>query len=164
MTKKVIFWDLDGTLAKWNAQATMKDIVMPGYFANLAPEVHLVQLANMIASFQCCDSYVLSHYIPETQALADKKVWCKKYLPQIQPEHLLFVPCGVAKATYINDLMKHDIQDNYILIDDNSGNLRNWQAAGGHAVKWLNKINGVNQTFTGPRLDQAEKVAEEIFV
>lgn len=170
MGKKTLFWDLDGTIAKWNNNATMDDIVKPGYFANIEPEKQLVRLVNNLIHDGTYDIYILSHYMPETTAYEDKLKWVKKYMPKLDLKHCLLVPCGVDKATYIRDIRKCELPKDYVLIDDFSTNLRNWHSAGGTAIKWLNGINGTckssNGTFlSGDRIDNAialERVISEL--
>lgn len=154
-----IFWDLDGTLAKWKEDATMDEICIPGYFANVQPEEHLVGLVNTLTKTKECKNYILSHYLPETTAYNDKISWCQKYLPEIRKDHYLFVPCGVDKALFIKDVIKQSLPENYVLVDDYSKNLLSWQQSGGTAIKWMNGVNGRNGTFTGYRIHDVESLA-----
>lgn len=150
--KKTIFWDLDGTLAKWNPKASLEEVFAPGYFKDLEPETALVQLVNALAERDRANHYILSHYPPETTAFADKKLWCQRHLPAMDMRHFLFVPCGVDKAAFVRDLIKQELPKDYILVDDYSKNLINWENAGGTAIKWLNGINGTKGTFQGKKI------------
>lgn len=147
----VLFWDLDGTLAKWNAKATIDDVYAPGYFASVKPEEELIRIARKMVKEAGMTSYILSHYPAETTALEDKNFWCNEHLPEFSNFHRLFVPCGTDKARFVRDIIKRELPKEYILIDDFSSNLLSWEEAGGTAIKWMNGINGKNGTFHGRR-------------
>ena len=72
--EKNVFFDMDGTLAEWREAATLEDLLKPGYFETLKP-TDLVKFANELATNQNFHCYVLSAYMPESNALKEKKEW-----------------------------------------------------------------------------------------
>lgn len=156
-----VFFDMDGTLAEWREAATLEELLKPGYFETLKP-TDLVEFANELAKNQNFHCYVLSAYMPESNALKEKKEWCKKYLPQFDESHLLFVPCGVSKAKFVAEALHFDyfmdeteerqvLSEHDFLVDDYSYNLNDWAAAGGNGIKWINDVNGEGKRFKGWR-------------
>lgn len=146
---KTIFFDLDGTVAEWRVAATFEDLLKPGYFYTLNP-TEIALFANQMKKV-VKNCYVLSAYMPETNALKEKQMWCEKYLPEFDAMHQLYVPCGIDKARFVMEALKRPLTKEDILIDDYSINLIEWENANGFGIKWLNGINGNNNTFNGIR-------------
>lgn len=148
---KRVYLDLDGTLAEWKSVATMLELRQKDYYFQLRP-TKLVPFANRLAKRRDVETITLSQYLPNTYALEDKNRWCDTYVPSIDKEHRIFVPYGTGKPEYIQEVLSCPLCKDDILIDDYSKNLKEWAAAGGTAIKWLNGINGINGTFHGLRI------------
>lgn len=162
MQKKVgsndmrVYFDMDGTIAKWR-DVPVEETRKPGYYADLEPEVELLDF--MRDAMKCGENiYILSSYYTDTRALLEKKKWLDKYLPEIDSAHCLFVPYGKNKAEFIEAMLHRKLCVEDILIDDHTPNLHRWEEAGGIGVKWLNEINGNNGRFEGARVGSAAEL------
>ena len=162
MQKKVglndmrVYFDMDGTIAKWR-DVPVEETRRPGYYADLEPEVELLDF--MRDAMKCGENiYILSSYYTDTRALLEKKKWLDKYLPEIDSAHCLFVPYGKNKAEFIEAMLHRKLCAADILIDDHTPNLHRWEEAGGIGVKWLNEINGNNGRFEGARVGSAAEL------
>lgn len=159
MQKKVglndmrVYFDMDGTIAKWR-DVPVEETRRPGYYADLEPEVELLDFMRD-AMKRGENIYILSSYYTDTRALLEKKKWLDKYLPEIDSAHCLFVPYGKNKAEFIEAMLHRKLCAANILIDDHTPNLHRWEEAGGIGVKWLNEINGNNGRFEGARVGSA---------
>lgn len=152
--RKRLFWDMDGTLAKWNTAATVEDLYSKGYFLNREPEEDLCFLAGLLSGG--IESYILTACMAGSDYLIpEKKIWIKKEIPMLR-HRILFVPCGVSKADFVRDMFREDLCTEDILIDDHSPNLIKWEEAGGQGVKWINGINNSAKSgFSGARCDSS---------
>lgn len=158
---KRVYFDLDGTLAEWKTTATMQELQQKNYFFFLKP-TKLARLANCLAKRNEIEVMILSQYLTGTPALKDKNRWCDLYIPNIDQEHRIFVPCGDGKAEVIQKSLGRPLNKEDILIDDYSKNLMEWSAAGGTAIKWLNGINGKGGTFQGIRIMQVPDLEKQL--
>lgn len=91
-----VFWDMDGTLAKWRSSATFSDLYKKGYFASLEPETALCKLANKLfkrselenytyvisAGIESCDSIMKDEASKRFQSEED----CRKFVYQLLTE------------------------------------------------------------------------------
>lgn len=137
MKKQRYFFDMDGTLAVFQKLATFERLLEPNYFLNLPPIENVVATAKAMAKKDDIEVFVLSCYLTESAtALKEKKKWLDKYLPEIDKEHRIFVPCGKRKSDYIPEPTEQDI-----LIDDYHVNLNAWH---GVPVKAFNGVNGTS--------------------
>lgn len=162
MNRKTIYIDLDGTAAEWRAAASPADLKKKGYFATLAP-TEIAAFANSLAENAACEAFILSAYMPDTYAFDEKHDWSDQHIPNINRDHRLLVPCGVNKAAFVMEALRHPLTKDDVLIDDYSINLIEWEAAGGTAIKWLNGINGNNNTFKGTRVQDIDTLHEILF-
>lgn len=162
--KKInVFFDMDGTIAEWRAAVNFSDLFKKGYFRTLAP-TSLSGYANQLAeNGSGVDAYILSAYLPESYAFAEKNEWADEHVPNFDRDHRIFVHDGVCKAEAIVEAMNRPLTEHDILVDDYTLNLNAWQAAGGKAIKWLNGINGLGGRFDGPRTDSVEELHRMIF-
>lgn len=139
--KPSVYFDIDGTLGKWNGKATMEEIfdLRNHYFAKVEPDEFAINLAMMLHE-DGVDVCVIS--AAELDTIPDKYDWIKKHLPFIEEENIFFAPIGADKTQFIKG--NADIS---VLIDDYNPNLYAWKEAGGQSVKYLNGINSKNPDF-----------------
>ena len=139
--KEKIFIDMDGTLAEFRKAEHLEDLYEKGYFLDLKP-LKFLDTANKLISFTN-NVFILSAYLHDSKyALEEKKIWLKKYMPELKAESCIFVPCGKNKADYVPNL-----NQDCFLIDDFSLNLLCWEESGGTGIKMLNGINGSKGTW-----------------
>lgn len=162
-----VFFDMDGTLAKWNPSATLSDLYREGYFLNRKPEEKLCAVANELAVMD--DGWPLSCYILTSvlqdapHAKKEKIAWLQKYVPAMPLNRILTVPYGVQKAHFVEDLFHRDLSITDILVDDHSPNLIAWQQAGGDPIKWVNNINNsCFSRFEGLRCNDPYNIRDHV--
>lgn len=161
--KRRLFVDMDGTLAVFTKVPALDYLYREGYFLNLAPHEQVVQAVRNIVR-QDADSievFVLSAYLIDSEyALQEKTAWVRRYLPEIDRSHRLFIPNGADKRRYVPGGVRSDD----CLLDDFTRNLLSWsQTARG--IKLLNDINHSHQTWQGDcvRYDcEAEELARQL--
>lgn len=138
-----LYVDMDGTLAVFNKVDELETLFEKGYFENLTPNEGVVKAVKLIIQ-NCPDVEVnvLSSYLTDSEyALAEKNNWLDRYLPEIDREHRIFVPCGDDKKAYVEN---HN-QDCFLL-DDYTKNLMQWEPPG-RGIKLLNGINHTKGTW-----------------
>ena len=148
---KKLLIDMDGTLAVWQKDKTLEEVSTKGYFSSLPAMQNVVDaVKHIIHNEKNIDVYILSSVLLDGHSVDDKKIWLKKYLPDILT-NALFVPYGHSKAKYIKDFfsLNEGIEPNYFLLDDLTLNLNDWEAFGGTGIKIYNGINGTKGTWTG---------------
>lgn len=151
--KTKLFVDLDGTVAVWNAVGEYEDLFKRGYFLNLDVHENVVQGIKLLCNTGM-DIYVLSAYLTESQyALREKNEWVKTHLSFVDRRNRLFVPQNMSKPQYVNALIGK-LDSNFVLLDDYSKNLHEWNAAGGLSIKLLNGLNGTIGTWKGPTVSR----------
>lgn len=150
-----VYFDMDGTIAKWR-DVSIEETRKPGYFADLEPEMELLDF--MRDAIKLGENiYILSSYYTDTRALLEKKKWLDRYLPEIDSAHCLFVPYGKTNKTeFLVGMLHRKLSKADILVDDHTPNLQCWEEAGGLGVKWLNGLNGKNGCFDGIRVGSTE--------
>ncbi len=148
-----IYVDMDGVLAKWNTEATLKDTQQKGYFAAREPEQKMVAFVNTLRKLGV-NVCILSAVYTNGYAAQEKNEW----LDRVFDEKLdrIFVPYGDNKADYIA------AGSESILIDDYSENLRQWESAGSNGIKFYNGINGTKGTWKGKSINPDMSVGEMI--
>lgn len=160
MDKVNIYFDMDGTLAKWRTSASFADIYKEGYFWGLEPEIKLCEMANSLATNRNVNCYILTSVLEDSlYAKIEKIQWAQKYIPAMRRENILCVPYGVKKASFVEDVLHRELSLFDFLIDDHSPNLISWDKANGKAIKWLNKINNSKKSsFSGARVDDVNSI------
>lgn len=163
-SKIKLFVDLDGTAAVWNAAGEYEDLFKEGYFLNLRPHESVVEGVKKL--YECgLDVYVLSAYLTESRfALKEKNIWVNRHLPFVDRRNRLFVPQNMSKPGYVAALIGEP-DETYVLLDDYSKNLHEWQAANGFGIKLMNGLNGTVGTWKGPmvsRFDTAEQIKKGV--
>ncbi len=141
-----LFVDMDGTLAEWRRAVNIEALYERGYFANLHPCGNVVEAIRQIidAGYEV---YVLSGVLADSKyAVAEKRQWIARWLPEIPEERCLFPPCGTRKEEYVSGGIRSG-QD--YLLDDYTKNLNEWSGVG---IKLLNGLNHTHSTWTGSRV------------
>lgn len=148
-----VYWDLDGTLAKWRTAATTADLYKKNYFLSLDPEKELCDLANKLSKENEVDSYILTSFLEDSEyAKTEKLAWVKNHISELPNGNILCVPYGIRKSSFVEDIEHKELSKTDVLIDDHSPNLIAWEQAGGTAIKWCNGINDSRKSkFAGPR-------------
>lgn len=154
-TSPSVYFDLDGTLAKWYPDGrglTLNEMIDPAnhYFRDLEPIVTMLHLARRLQE-SGMDVCVISAAYKDT--IRDKWQWIKENLGFLPEENIFFCPIGADK----NNFVKGNAQIS-ILIDDYNKNLNEWN---GIAVKALNGINSHQSVFEEIDLTIAERVLHE---
>ena len=160
-----VYWDLDGTLAKWRTAATTEDLYKKNYFLSLEPETELCKLANKLVRENEVDSYILTSFLADSAyAKYEKLVWAKKHVNELPSGKILCVPYGIRKSSFVEDIEHKELSKEDILIDDHSPNLIAWEQAGGTAIKWCNGINDSRKSkFTGVRARAIDTIYNTIY-
>ena len=145
MSNRRIFVDMDGVLAVFHPEKSLEEIAIPGYFRNLEPQLPVVSAINRIVRRGLeVEVYILSSVLND-EAAEEKAQWLLQYMPDIDREHMLFVPYGVDKSAYVREATK-EVSTDDILLDDFTFNLRSWHGVG---VKLLNNINNTKRSWKG---------------
>lgn len=137
----VFFIDMDGVLAKWENNGNPND---KGFFLSRRCEKKAKQLVRSLKD----DGYnvaILSAVYQNGYAEQEKATWLDNNELGDLPH--LFVPYGSDKSEAIHNHAGE--KDKFVLLDDYSENLRQWDEAGHLAVKFLNGINNTNGTWLG---------------
>ena len=145
-----IVLDMDDTLAHFNEQekALERFDKESNFFYHLRPS-KMTKIINDLLQANEIDKnkiYIVSAS-PNEQADKDKLKWLEQHLPNINKDNILFTRLGQDKAKEfmarynINDLSK------YILIDDYTKNLIEWQKLGGKCFKYINEYNNTRQSY-----------------
>lgn len=148
--KKRLFCDMDGVLAEWK-DMPLEKLCEEGYFANLPTNPNMVSaIMQMYASRHeyNIELFILSAVFEDVQ-IKDKNLWLDKFVPFIDAEHRLFVPCEGTKAE--SDALQSigGVGPNDYLLDDYTKNIQEWKASGGRSIKVFNGVNGRSSKFCG---------------
>lgn len=140
MNKK-IYIDMDGTLCRFHdtEHRYIEQMWEPGFYQGLKPfEEFLKGISLCMERNPDAEFYILSAYLDTEPPFVreEKRAWLHEHLPQLPEEHMIFVPAGQDKALFLDTFTA----DCY-LIDDYNKNLREWEDAGGTAIKFINDIN-----------------------
>lgn len=136
-----VYFDMDGTLAVFNKNATMEEVFSPNYFRNLAPIPQMVAFAKELID-EGYDVHILSGAC--FTAIQEKIDWICEHMPFMPLDNVTFVPVDADKSLFIPD------PENSILIDDYNKNLEEWK---GLAVKCKTDINNFNPRFASVCID-----------
>lgn len=147
--RKRLFIDIDGTAAVFSPVDTLEILYEKGYFLNLEPIPNVVKAIRLLqAQVSELELFILSGYLSDSKyALQEKNEWLDKNIPEIEPEHRIFCPCGTSKK----DLVPGGIRSTDYLLDDWTNNLSEWEPPG-IAIKLLNGINHSRGTWRGSRI------------
>lgn len=157
MEKTIVFVDIDGTVAQWLPTTTPEELVEPGYFQNLPPYTQMVENVRYLIRHGV-QVYSLSAYMQtKGDPVAEKNLWLDKYIPEIPNAHRLFCPCDASKWDTVCKTVD-PTDKTFVLLDDYSSNLHQWEedsSGAGVAIKVMNGINGTKGSWTGARFYNA---------
>lgn len=137
---KKLFIDMDGVLADFNGQpnAMGRFITEKGFFLKLKPLPFAAKLNKALESPVIKESVYILSASPTKRGDEEKIKWLEKHIPNLKPQNIIIVRGG--------DKKKHYASANRILVDDYSGNIKEWTENGGVGVKFLNGTNGKSGT------------------
>lgn len=141
MSKQRIFIDMDGTLAVFEKGNSMEQVCSPGYFLHLKPIENMIFATKRLVQDENFEIFILSHVLSD-RAETEKHRWLDMFLPEIERNHRIFVPCEKGKEKSV----PAGIRQKDVLLDDYTKNLKEWTGIG---IKVLNGINGTNGTWRG---------------
>lgn len=147
--KQRLFVDMDGTLAVFKQVDELETLYEKGYFLNLAPQRNVLAAVRELAvNHPEIEVNILSAYLTDSPyALQEKNEWLDKFLPEIDRDHRVFVPCGTDKKEGI----RGGVRGNDFLLDDYTKNLNEWQPPA-RGIKLLNGINHSRGTWPFDRI------------
>lgn len=136
-----VFFDMDGVLACFpEVHDSLDEMYKEGFFANLKPTKFLKEV-NKLAAIMPENIFILSACIANDYCEKEKIEWLKKYLPAAVKENVLFLKTNNSKAARFKQMFNKKPGKYDILVDDYSENIFDWEAHGGTAIKFKNKIN-----------------------
>lgn len=158
---KKFFIDMDGVVAVWHSQATMKELTRKGYFETLEPIIWMIRVAFKLYIRNDSEVYILTKYLKKAPAAKEEKdAWLDEFMPFIDTNHRLFVPYDHDKVSCVRTRLGiESLTPDHILLDDYSANLLEWQTAGGTSIKVMNGLNGNHGTFPGDRIREEDTEA-----
>ena len=139
--KKILYVDMDGTIALYPTNVSIEDMTRNGYFRRL-PEMHnvLEALKYFLKYDPDIEIRSLSSVFNDDHSIREKTEWLHEKFPELDDDKMFFVPFGVRKRDYVADA------DHSFLLDDFSKNLHEWKGVG---IKMYNGINGTHGTWHG---------------
>ncbi len=139
-----VFFDMDGTLAEWNAAAQLDEVMAPGYFQKVKPVPNMINAVKKLMQYGH-PVYITSKVFSHTTAAEDKNIWLDRYLPAIPETDRFFIPYEYADKNAIP--LPGGVLPYYILVDDSTHHgLSGWNGVG---IKVDNGINNTNRSWSG---------------
>ena len=147
MSKPIVFFDMDGFIARYERWAYQPDLtgISPfenetfHYFRTCERDEYAYALIKEIT--KTYNTYFLTT-VPVTMPwhIMDKIQWIKEKIPEIDPHTKLLI-ANSDKSEVADVLLKTKTLENVVLFDDYNPNLIAWRNAGGIAIKYLNGVN-----------------------
>lgn len=165
MMKKRLYVDMDGTLAEFKPVNKLETLYEKNYFSSLKPNMSVVDaITSIIENDSDIEVFILSAYLTDSKyALSEKNKWLNEYLPSIDYQHRIFVPCGQSKLKCLEEIDIDVGREDYLL-DDYTLNLNEWDPPG-IGIKLLNGINGTRGTWVDDQVSMfrsAEELADKL--
>ena len=118
--EKNIYCDMDGVLADFNREinGVKRYKKEKGFFLKLQPlqlNVNALRRALLISDYNI---YIISAS-PSRRADKDKIKWLKKYIPELEKDHIIMVRNGKNKVNYMKT-------KSGLLLDDYWKNIQDW--------------------------------------
>lgn len=139
MTKKRLFVDMDGTLARFHDQVNyLERMFEKGFFYELEPFENMTEALRLFTKMHPdVELFSISAKIQSDFCEEEKGFWLNEHLPEISHDHRIYTEMGRSKAEYIpGGLTSSD----YLLDDYNRG-LNLFLHGGGSVIKCHNNIN-----------------------
>jgi 5'(3')-deoxyribonucleotidase len=162
-----IFWDMDGTLARFYAHNACLELMHEeGFFGALAEYETAVKAVDILAKKMGVNVALLSACIDTPYCRQEKEAWCIEHFASTIP--VILCKTRVSKAEMVEKILGRKLTKKDILIDDYSANLVDWEEHGGTAIKFRNEINGIGTNgtnFRGPQVFytwEAKEIVSEI--
>lgn len=175
MNHKILFLDMDGTMAMFYEQSNcLEQMWQPNFFAGLKPYANLIEAIKLLhkEGIELCVISAI-HQTHFGMVATEKKRWLYRYLPEIfheQSRNVIFVDVNESKAATISSYAKSKrvAMDQCYLLDDYNKNLQDWRKHGGKPIKFVNEIN--DKGMFGPLWDgqrirydyEPERIAKEL--
>lgn len=162
--KPVLYFDMDGVLAKWQTvkedgtPIVFDEDILPAekhYYRTLPPNKLMCALVNELCLDNNYEVRILSK--ATHTAIQDKLLWLQDNIPNMKMENVILVPYveGVNKSDFIPY-----INGTTILFDDYTPNQIEFEQAGGVAVNILNGINRYDCRFVNLNIDDVCSLEE----
>ena len=150
---KNLYVDMDDVLARFSKEknALERFKVEKGFFKKLKPNRKNLKAVKKLAKNH--NIFILSAS-PNKGADLDKKLWLKKYLPNLSQRKIILCRLGEDKAKYVQDIA------NSTLIDDYAINLIKFKQSGGTAIKFLNKYDNAIGKHTANKIGYVKNLME----
>ncbi len=147
--KTRLFVDMDGTVAEFKSVDTLERLYEKNYFMNLKPNQNVIDAIKLFRQLNPeVEVHILSAVLTDSKyALAEKNAWLDKYMPWIDGQNRIFVPCGSDKGAAI----RGGITEKDYLLDDYTINLNSWDPPA-KGIKLYNSINGTKGTWKKNRI------------
>lgn len=139
-----IYFDMDGVLAKWNADASLEDTFERGYFRKREVEWKIKKVIRELYD-EGYPVHILTAAYVEGTAVSDKMAWLDKQ--ELGDIPAIMAAYGSRKSDFVPG-------GRHILIDDFTRNLFEWEEDGHVGVKFYNGINGTHGHWGGYSIDR----------
>jgi len=145
----MIYFDLDGVLAKWR-NVPVWITHLPLYFLFLRKDRAAAALLLSLMKAGYPVGILSKAY--NRRAAFEKRLWVRLLVGKVP---VIVVPYGESKLSYVSD-------ENAILIDDYTPNLREWILSGRTGIKYKNGLNGKKWTGLSVSYDMPVQMALSI--
>lgn len=170
MNKIDVFLDLDGVVFKYDMVDYIGDnpkYKQEGYFKTRPLDENAYEMLKRLNdSDEVENIYILSsaiiegYTIEQNKVIADDKTKNVMYHIPWFPKENIIIAIEKTKPETVREVLKRQISTSDILIDDFNRNLKEWEKAGGSAIKYINNINSESDEWPnikGCCLSQSEK-------
>lgn len=133
-----VFLDMDNTLFRFSYGKAddfevLEKVNEEGFYAALEPMKNIdIYEALVLMGMKV---YILSACVSSPYCRQEKVESIERYLPFIPKRNVLLLQNGASKIEYAKKHAHLDSLKNVFLVDDYKGNLKEWAAAGGIAIK-----------------------------